>query len=253
MVRGRCKPHLSKDREGFILTEEGNKIEAKILIVDDEEDVCKSIGEYLEQFGHCIDRAHSVEAALELMDFTDYEIVIADKNMPDKDGVIEEGGISLLRYAKKRSPATEILMMTGYATIETAIEAMRLGAFDYLVKPFSIADLKTKIDRILEYKSFIDPENTIQIYKGLHEEILNLLERKDIPTDDERHNVLKSLDAKIDHFFRAQKNWERIIIIQKEALAKIAGYAEKLREDTPQKDPNYDLVEKICEESSKRI
>ena len=144
-------------------------------------------------------------------------------------------------------------MMTGYATIETSIEALKLGAFDYLVKPFSIADLKTKIDRILEYKSFIDPENTIQIYKTLHEEILNLLERKDIPTDDERHDVLKSLDAKIDHFFRAQKNWERILIIQKEALANIAGYAEKLREDTPQTDTNYDMVEKICKESNKRI
>lgn len=227
-------------------------MEVKILLADDEEDVRNTVAEYLEQFGYSIDRAESVEPALELMESTEYEIVIADKNMPDKDGT-EEGGMNLLRYAKKHFPTTEVLMMTGYASIETAIEAMKLGAFDYIVKPFSFNDLKKKIDRILELKSFINPENTIQIYKNLHDEILNLLENKDKITDDELRRLLNSLDGKIDNFFKAQKNWERVILVQREALANIAGYAEQLREGTPQTDPSYSLAEKICKESSKRL
>lgn len=227
-------------------------MEVKILLADDDEDVSNTVARYLEQFGYSIDRAESVEPALELMESTEYEIVIMDKNMPDKDGT-EEGGMNLLRYAKRHFPTTVVLMMTGYASIETAIEAMKLGAFDYIVKPLSFNDLKKKIDRILEFKSFINPENTIQIYKNLHDEILNLLENKDKITDDELHKLLNSLDAKIDNFFKAQKNWERVILVQREALANIAGYVEQLRECTPQTDPSYSLIEKICKESSKRL
>ena len=104
-------------------------MDVKILLADDEEDVRNTVAEYLEQFGYSIDRAESVEPALELMESTEYEIVIADKNMPDKDGT-EEGGMNLLRYAKRHFPTTEVLMMTGHASIETSIAAMKLGSFD---------------------------------------------------------------------------------------------------------------------------
>lgn len=228
-------------------------MEVKILVVDDEDDVRNMIAAALEKFGYSSDMADSVKIATELMESTEYDIIITDKNMPDDIDGSQEGGMNILKYAKKHMPTAEVLIMTGYATIETAIEAMKLGAFDYLTKPFLINELKEKIDRILEYKSVINPENTIPIYKTLHNEVLNLLENKHDLTDDERHQLLKSLDTKIDHFFRAQKEWEKVVLIQREALAKIGAYVEQLKEHITPTDPSYGFVEKICKESNRRL
>jgi len=145
------------------------------------------------------------------------------------------------------------IMTLWYATVETAVEAMKLGAFDYLTKPFAISDLKEKIDRIMEYRNFINSENTLQIYKTLHKELLSLLQNQDNLPDDKLHDLLKAAGKRIDHLFGAQKEWERIIHIQSEGLQNISEYAEKLKELIPQTNPAYPLVEKICEESKKRI
>ncbi|MFH1673732.1 MAG: response regulator [Pseudomonadota bacterium] len=228
-------------------------MEIKILVVDDEDDVRNMIAAALEKFGYSSNMADSVKLATELMESTEYDIIITDKNMPDDIDGSQEGGMNVLKYAKKHMPTAEVLIMTGYATIETAIEAMRLSAFDYIIKPFLITELKEKVDRILEYKSFINPGNTIPIYKTLHNEILNLLENKHDLAEDERHKLLKSLDTKIDHFFRAQKEWEKVILVQRDALAKIGAYAEELKEYISQTGPSYSLLEKICEESGRRL
>lgn len=225
----------------------------KILVVDDEADVRNIIAAALEKFGYGSDIADSVKIATELMESIEYDIIITDKNMPDDIDGSQEGGMNILRYATKHLPAAEVLIMTGYATIETAIEAMKLGAFDYIQKPFSIEEIREKIERILEYKSFINPENTIPIYKTLHNDILNLLENKHNLTDDERYKLLQSLNTKIDYFFRAQKEWEKIILVQREALAKIGAYVEELKEYIGQTAPSYSLIEKICEESNRRL
>ena len=226
-------------------------MEIKILVVDDEDAVRDLIAEYLRRIGYAIDVADGVNSARELINTTKYDIIITDKNMPGIDGD-DEGGMDLLRYARNQQPTAESIMMTGYATIETAIEAMRIGAFDYIMKPFPHEALKALIDRVIEYKSFINPE-TIRNYKTLHNEILSLIENKDSLTDDELHNILKKLDKKIDHFFQAQKERERIIIRQKEALGKIAGFAEQLKDAVTEADNSYVLVGKICEETNKRI
>ena len=227
-------------------------METRILIVDDEEVMCDMVSDFLEQFGYGTDIADSVRPALELMKSRDYDIVLTDKNMPDVDGTMQ-GGMEILRFAKTNLPDTAVIMMTGYATIETAIEAMKLGAFDYIVKPFSVRGLKERIDRALEYRSFINPESTLHIYKSLHDSILNLLEERRGLSEEGLHETLRAVDEKIDHFFRAQKEWERVILLQREALATIAGCAEALRESINEKDSALPLVERICEESGKRL
>lgn len=228
------------------------QMESRILVVDDDDAVRNMVAVSLERFGYSIDMADSVNRVMELMESVEYDIIIMDKNMPDTYGN-KEGGMHLLRCAKMHLPATQVIMITGYATIETAIEAMKLGAFDYITKPFSSKELKEKIDRILEYKSFINPDNTIQMYKALHDEILNLFKNRNSHTDDELHELLRSINTKIDHFFRAQKEWERIILTQREALGNIAVLAEQLKEDISQTEPSFNLFEKICEESNRRI
>lgn len=232
--------------------EKEDSMQAKLLVVDDEEMICDLVAQNLAPYDYGIDRAHSVQEAIALLRKTDYDIVIADKNMPASDDG-EEGGMSLLRYVKRNLPNTEVIMMTGYATIETAVEAMKLGAFDYLVKPFAISELKEKIDRIMDYKNFITSENTVQIYKTLHIELLSLLQNRDNLPDDELHELLKAVGKRIDHVFGAQKEWEKIIRIQSENLHNIAAWAEQLKELIPQSDPAYRLVERISAESKKRI
>jgi len=227
-------------------------MEVKILVVDDDEDSRNLIANVLNEFGYEVNTACDLKNAIKLLNDNKYEIVITDKNMPGKHENTE-GGMDLLRFVKKDSPETEVIMVTGYATIETAIEAMKLGAFDYIHKPFSVKELKSKIKRLLEYKSFINPNNTINIYRTIHNEILHLLEMRDSLDDAELHPILTSLDKKIDHFFNTQKKWERAIIEQRQALSNIAACAEQLKENILPTSSSYPLVEKICNEAQKRL
>jgi YesN/AraC family two-component response regulator len=165
----------------------------------------------------------------------------------------KEGGMTLLRYAKEHMPDTEVIMMTGYATVESAVEAMKLGAFDYITKPISLMDVRQKIDRILEYKHFINSENTLRTYKILHNQLLSSLVNFDNLPEDQLEKVLRTLGARIDQVFGLQKDYETIIEAQAEALEKIHGYIDHLKEAVPRESPYYALIEKITEESNKRI
>lgn len=224
----------------------------RILVVDDEEVICDLIAGYLEQCGYLTEKAHSVEAAKELLRANSYDVLITDKNMPEGDA-LKEGGIGLLRYSKGQRPETEVIMMTGYGTIETAVEAMRLGAFDYVTKPFKMEELKEKIDRIEEYKQFLSNEHSLQVYRIIHKEMLELLENKvDLP-EEQLNSLLKSLGRRIDYLFGAQKEWEKIIAVQREALENIAHYADDLEQQLPDSDQARELVRMIALEARKRV
>ncbi len=227
-------------------------MEIKILVADDEEQVLDVVARFMEFHGYRVDVAESVNRALELMQKNEYDIIVTDKNMPDAEDNTE-GGMTLLRYAKKHMPSAEVIMMTGYATIETAVEAMKVGAFDYIMKPVPLNELKEKIDRILEYRNFIDSETSLRIYKTLHNELLNLLEnRTDIP-EEQLQQMLRTLGSRIDQVFGMQKGYETIIQVQSDALEKIESYAEALKDALSPESPYYSLAEKIYEESKKKI
>lgn len=224
----------------------------KLLIVDDNADMLKLVSKAMSAHGYQVDTSLKVQAAKTKLDETPYDVLLTDKNIPDADGV-SEGGMGLLRHARRLHPATEVIVMTGYASIETVLEAMQLGAFDYIIKPFTLAHLHEKIDRIREYKSFINPKNTIQTYKTLQNQVIGLLQDKNRLTESQLEEKMDSINTALDHFFRAQKQWERILLTQKEALGKISAYAEQLRDTISASDPGRDLVEKICQESCNRL
>jgi response regulator RpfG family c-di-GMP phosphodiesterase len=144
-------------------------------------------------------------------------------------------------------------MMTGFATIDTAVEAVRMGAFDYLLKPFSLRELKAKINRLLEYRSFFDRDIAIQIYKSIQAEILGLVERRSRLTDEEIDRSLMALNEQIDRFFKLLKDLEVSLLVQREALAGIAGYAEQLRDHLDESDPFRSLLDEVCRYSNRRI
>ncbi|HDS00537.1 MAG TPA: sigma-54-dependent Fis family transcriptional regulator [candidate division Zixibacteria bacterium] len=119
---------------------------AKILIVDDEEKMTHLVSGELEDNGYRCDIANSGQAALEKFRSNIYDIVITDLRMDPPDG------LALLRKIKAENSQTEVIIMTAYATASTAVEAMKSGAYDYIIKPFSLDELVLKVEKILDEK-----------------------------------------------------------------------------------------------------
>jgi len=224
----------------------------KILVIDDDRISRAMVGNALTTYQYDVDLAETVQNALERILKFNYTIILTDKNMPDSQGG-DQGGMEILKYAKMHLPATEVIILTAFGSIESAIESLKYGAFDYIAKPLDPKELKEKIERILEYRSFINPKNTISIYRTLHNAILTLMQDQGRPAAEDPHQALKEIDKTIDHFFRAQKEWERVLLIQKEALGKIAVYAEQLKEGGGENSLLRNLLEKIIYEANKRI
>src|SRR5262245_58384712 len=106
-----------------------------ILIVDDEENVREILMRKLASEGHQCLAAHDGEEALSVLEHNECDLIITDLKMPGM------GGMALLGKAKELYPTTEIIVMTGYGTIESAVEAMRKGAYDYLLKPIRTSEI----------------------------------------------------------------------------------------------------------------
>ena len=122
-------------------------MKTRILLVDDEEQFVQALSERLTLRGYDVTTSLSGEDALEKLKQYNYEVVILDVAMPGLDGV------ATLREIKKFKPLTEVIMLTGHATVETAIEGMKLGAADYLVKPCDTEELMAKINKAHQRKA----------------------------------------------------------------------------------------------------
>ncbi len=111
----------------------------RILVVDDELSVRDSLKEWLEAEGFSAAMAASGPEALAALEAEPFHLMLLDIKMPGMDGV------EVLERAKRMRPALDVVMMTAYATVETAVEAMKIGALDYLIKPFDVASLIPKV------------------------------------------------------------------------------------------------------------
>jgi two-component system response regulator PilR (NtrC family) len=119
---------------------------AKILIADDEKPIRDSLKMILDEEGYTTDAVGDGEEALQKIKEENYDVVITDIKMPKVDG------IQVLEEASKISPETFFIIMTAYASVKTAIDALRQGAYDYLIKPVEFDDLIVRVKRLLEYK-----------------------------------------------------------------------------------------------------
>jgi DNA-binding NtrC family response regulator len=123
-------------------------MKCKLLLVDDEEIMLKYLSRFLIKKDFDISTAMNGKEALQKIKKTDYTTVLLDVLMPEMDG------IETLREIKKIKPMTEVIMLTGYASVQVAIEGMRLGAFDYLMKPFDRNALIEKLRLACEKRLF---------------------------------------------------------------------------------------------------
>ncbi|MCI0406943.1 MAG: sigma-54 dependent transcriptional regulator, partial [Acidobacteria bacterium] len=126
----------------------------RILIVDDEKGMRDLLSIMLKNDGYRVDAAESATRARELISRGSYDLVISDISMPDGSGV------DVLRTARETQPDCIVILITAYASTESAIEALKLGAYDYIIKPFDVEELRIVLKNALE-KRQLERENTL--------------------------------------------------------------------------------------------
>ena len=164
----------------------------KIIVVDDEKRICHNIEKILSKNKYSVTHALSAQEAMEKMAQDSYALLISDIVMPGKNG------LELLKMVKKQWPLTKALMMTAYASTDTAMKAIRLGALDYIPKPFTPDELRKTVDNALNGKlieariaeqekemiEVIDldmPFETDEVAKAVGEDYVKMLGRSDMP------------------------------------------------------------------------
>jgi DNA-binding NtrC family response regulator len=121
-----------------------NRQPARILVAEDESNLRLVLQKELQRMGHDVRVAPDGEAALRLLEESNVDVLLSDISMPNMDGM------ELLRRVHQRPNPPEVIMLTGHATVESAIEAMKLGAYDYLSKPYRIAELDALVKQAAE-------------------------------------------------------------------------------------------------------
>src|ERR1700760_4437206 len=116
----------------------------RVLVVDDNQDICHMTSTALKKAGHITDTHLSAESALAALKSGQWDVVLTDLRMPGMDG------LQFLKEIKAMNIDTAVMLVTAHGTVDAAIEAMRLGAMDFILKPFDMEQLKLRLDRVEE-------------------------------------------------------------------------------------------------------
>src|SRR5260370_15093757 len=145
-----------------------NKAKVKILVVDDEQGLCAGIQEALRREGYAVDAATDAAAGLRHAQQRLYNLVISDIKMPGMSGM------ELLAQVRAQSHDTLFILMTAYGTVESAVEAMRQGAYDYLPKPIDMKRLRVLVQKALEFQAVMAENNELRqrLQKGSEPSLL---------------------------------------------------------------------------------
>lgn len=161
-----------------ISTMKGNLMSGKILVVDDEQSMCEFMEIMLTKEGYKVETAASGDEAVRKTVSSSYDLVIADMMMPQMTG------LDLLKEIKGRRPEQDLIVMTAFASVDTAIEAMKQGALDYITKPFKVDEIKLVIEKSISrkrlkrendnLKSQLKNDFSLESFIGQSEEIIEL-------------------------------------------------------------------------------
>jgi len=234
--------------------------EAGILFVDDDRAILELVREYLAEVGYQVEVVDNGVKALEIIKDKAFEIVFTDIKMPDIDG------LELLSAIKEYRPETEVIIVTGHGSMESAIKAMKYGSYDYLQKPFKLNVLKIIIDRIVEGKKLKREKIVLKSrvkdrhrYEGLvgisvkMQEIYEVIDRMKAGSP----NVLlegesgtgKELTAHVIHRTSGRGQRPFMPIACKSLLKGVSTdrYAEKLREVLKTAEDSTLFLDDVCE------
>jgi len=134
-----------------------DKSRINILVVDDERGLCAGIQEALQREGYAVDAVNDGQTALKLVGERLYNLVVTDMKMPAMSG------LQLLKEAKQKSRDTQFILMTAYGTVESAVEAMKEGAYDYLSKPLDMQRLRALVLKALEFQALVAENNELRL------------------------------------------------------------------------------------------
>ena len=155
------KKNIAKEKSGTSEDPKTSAEKVKTLVVDDEEIVRSFLIDVLTDEGYQVTAVSSGDEAVKLLTTNDYDLIITDIKMPGTDGM------EVLRVAKARDPNQNVIVMTGYASTETAVESMKLGAADYITKPFNLDQIKIVVAKTLERSRLRQKAEEGEIYKQL--------------------------------------------------------------------------------------
>ena len=220
----------------------------RVLIVDDEKEIGHILAKSLTKNGFKCDEADGFNTAREKLLACQYDVLLTDKNMP-LEGAGNEGGLELIRWAHQNQPDLAILVMTGFPTLDSAVEALKLGAFDYLIKPLDLGMVQKKVARLCEYRKFVNPAAILNLYLDLSRQII---EAGGVETPD-LEIQLKKMQELLDHLFFMLRTTERTLLEHRQLLAGIAAYAEQSCDELPQDNPARHFLQHVADEASHRI
>lgn len=220
---GNIIAQLNEDLKNFKDNLERNN---SVLVIDDEEVMLTLFDELLTRQGYKVSLANSGEKALESLGSTAFNLLVVDKNLP---GI---SGLETIREARRINPDVEAMIITGYASVDSALEAMEMGAYDYLTKPFRSLDVvKGKVERALKR------QNHTLIYKKIVTELKGITERlikSGVPGEDGRW-LLGKFQNELKRF-KEELEWNNtVLIVEGEGTAREA-MVSSLREK------GYDLL-----------
>jgi len=194
-----------------------------ILVVDDETFVRDLLNEFLSKQGYNVVIAESGEMATELAKKHDLDVALVDLKMPGIDG------LETLNRLKNIHPHMPVIIMTGYPTIETSIKALRLGAYDYVLKPFKLNELKTAIEKALKERRLkveIDLlrgkiksiEDELQKYEFEHEQPIHQPQPSEHHKENESHdrNLASNQDTILEQLRKLGELKEMGVLTDKE-------------------------------------
>jgi DNA-binding NtrC family response regulator len=142
---------------------------ASLLLVDDDRQILESMADWLAEQGFQVDTAQTVQTATDAVDRRPYDLVLADIRLGDADG------FEILEHCRRTRPNTTVILLTGYGTVETAIEAIRAGAFDLLTKPLIDEELELSIERALNQRQVLEENKNLKAQLDLRFGMENII------------------------------------------------------------------------------
>jgi len=178
------------------LVKKGELLKEKILVIDDDEYIIEYFKNFLQGLDYTFFCTTSPKKALSILTKETFDLAIVDYLMPEMDG------LQFLKKAKEKSPDIELIIMTGLQDVKTAIEALRLGAYDYIIKPFPIEEIKIAIKRALEHHSLIlEKKNYEQELKQKIKEATKQLENTNKELRETKEYLEQLLNTSVDGIF----------------------------------------------------
>jgi DNA-binding NtrC family response regulator len=142
---------------------------ARLLLVDDDPLIVDSLSEFLKSEGYQVETAVDGNHAVELLAATPFNLVLTDINMP------RTNGLELLRTIRHQHPEVVVLVITGYGTIENAVEAVKMGAFEYLTKPIIDDEIRVTIEKALKQQTLLSENYRLRQQLGLRYGLDNII------------------------------------------------------------------------------